>query len=140
MPRELDPSTRDRLLDAARAAARLAYCPYSNFHVGAAVLADGEIFTGCNVENASYGLTICAERSAVFQAVARGKRRIDAVAVTCPDAPPDAPPSARMPCGACRQVIAEFGGPDTPIVVDGAGQFRLADLLPEGFVLKAAGR
>jgi cytidine deaminase len=81
-----------------------AYAPYSKFQVGAAVLLhDGRIFTGCNVENASYGLTICAERNAIFQAVASGSKQIAVVMVYTPTAIPSAP------CGACRQVINEFG-------------------------------
>src|SRR5260370_11613929 len=110
---------RARLLAAARGAAQQAYCPYSRFRVGAAVLAEGEVSSGCNVENASYGLSICAERAAVFNAVGGGRRRIDAIAISCPDAPSDAPPSARVPCGACLQVIARFGDRGTLVIVDG---------------------
>src|SRR5258708_5390419 len=97
---------RKRLVAAARIAASRAHCPYSKFRVGAAVLTgDGEIFSGCNVENASYGLTICAERSAVFQAVTRSANPLflRAVVVFTPTRSPTAP------CGACRQVINEFG-------------------------------
>src|SRR3954454_22207891 len=104
------------LLQAARDASRRAYCPYSNFHVGAAVLAGGRVFTGANIENASYGLTICAERTATFAAVLAGATRIDAVAVACVDAPEGGDPTSMMPCGACRQVLAEFAGPDTPVL------------------------
>jgi cytidine deaminase len=124
-----------RLLQAALDAARLAHCPYSRFHVGAAVLAGGKLFTGCNVENASYGLTVCAERVAIFSAVAAGERRLEAIAVACPDAPPDSPPPYRMPCGACRQVMAEFAGEDLPVFIHGVGKLRLRDLLPNAFVL-----
>src|SRR5579864_6622228 len=93
-----------QLLRAARSASRQAYCPYSRFAVGAALLsADGRVFAGCNVENASYGLTICAERNAIFQAVAAGERRIQAIAIYTPTPTPSAP------CGACRQVLYEFG-------------------------------
>jgi cytidine deaminase len=92
------------LKSAATAASKNAYCPYSRFPVGAAVLTeDGLIFSGCNVENASYGLTICAERNAVFQAVAAGSPRLVAVAIFTPTSTPSAP------CGACRQVLNEFG-------------------------------
>jgi cytidine deaminase len=92
------------LKSAAVAASRRAYCPYSRFPVGSAVLMDdGRIFAGCNVENASYGLTICAERNAVFQAVAAGSQRIVAAVVFTPTPKPSAP------CGACRQVMNEFG-------------------------------
>lgn len=124
------------LLTAAREAAAHAYCPYSNFHVGAAVLADGNIFPGCNVENASYGLTICAERNAIFAAVASGARRIQAIALACVDATEDAPASLRMPCGACRQVIAEFAAPETPVHIDSVGTLTVADLLPSAFRLR----
>jgi len=115
----------------ARATAAHAYAPYSGFAVGAAVLTDaGEIFAGANVENASYGLSICAERNAVQQAVSRGARGIAAVVVYAPTAEPT------PPCGACRQVLAEFGG--DPLIVccgqDGkVRRHRLADLLPEAF-------
>ncbi|HUN82665.1 MAG TPA: cytidine deaminase [Phycisphaerae bacterium] len=127
--------TLERLLEAARSAAAEAYAPYSRFRVGAAVLAGGEIFTGSNIENASYGLTICAERTAIFNAVTKGHRKIEAIAVSCVDAGPDASHASRMPCGACRQVIAEFGHPETPVFVDGVGRTCLAQLLPEPFDL-----
>jgi cytidine deaminase len=127
----------DALLTQARDAATRAYAPYSHFRVGAAVLAGGQVFTGCNVENASYGLAICAERNAVFQAVAAGHRRIDAVALACIDAAPDGPASLRMPCGACRQVLAEFAGADMPVTIDGVGTLRLINLLPQPFSLAA---
>ena len=127
--------TTSTLLTAAREAAVHAYCPYSNFHVGAAVLADGRIFPGCNVENASYGLTICAERNAIFAAVASGARRIQAIALACVDATDAAPASLRMPCGACRQVMAEFADPGTPVHIDGVGTLTIADLLPSVFRL-----
>ena len=138
MPTALDPTTRESLLSAARRAARQAYCPYSRFHVGAAVLSDGHTFTGCNVENASYGLAMCAERVAILTAVAAGHRQIQAIAVTCPDSPPQEPPPTRMPCGACRQVLAEFCE-DLPILlVDAddpgiAREVSLAALLPDQF-------
>src|SRR3954452_19801777 len=95
------------LLAEAKAVSVRAYCPYSHFAVGAAVqTADGRVFAGCNVENASFGLTICAERNAIFQAVCAGARDIVAVAVYTPTKRPVSP------CGACRQVIAEFGAAD----------------------------
>ena len=125
----------DELLEAARAASRSAYCPYSKFHVGAAVRAGGRIFTGANVENASYGLTVCAERTAAYAAVLAGAGPIEAMAVACVDAPEGADRPALMPCGACRQVLAEFAGPDTPVVVDRVGSCRLGDLLPRAFRL-----
>lgn len=108
-----------------------AYCPYSKFRVGAAVLTDsGEIFGACNVENASFGLTICAERSAVFQAVARGHQKIKAVVV---DTATDSP---TPPCGACRQVINEFGSDAEIFCFAKNGrvmQFKLSQLLPSAF-------
>ena len=126
----------DALLGAARAAARSAYCPYSNFHVGAAVLAGGMVFTGANVENASYGLTVCAERTAAFAAVLAGATRIDAIAVACLDAPESSEPGMLMPCGACRQVLAEFAQPETPVIVDRVGRLTMAELLPMPFRLR----
>ena len=125
----MDEQERTDLLSAARQAALNAYCPYSRFRVGACVVMDGRRFIGCNVENASYGLTVCAERVAILAGVAQGCRELESVAVACPDASPDKPESYRMPCGACRQVMAEFGTPQTLILVDGVGQFRLAELL-----------
>src|SRR5262245_55608718 len=107
------------LASIARRASERAYCPYSRFPVGAVVLTDsGEVFAGCNVENASYGLTICAERNAIFQAVVRaqGPLVIQLVIVYTPTSEPTAT------CGACRQVIHEFGGSDAKVVsiCDGA--------------------
>ena len=120
----------DALISAARSAQARAYAPYSNFRVGAALeSADGKVFLGCNVENASYGLTICAERAAVCAAVSAGVTRFRRAVVVSDVDPPAAP------CGACRQVLAEFGL-DLPI--DGVGsktsvRWRLADLLPAAF-------
>jgi cytidine deaminase len=129
----IDDAIRTEMIAAARQAAVNAYCPYSRFRVGAAVLTGrGEIFSGCNVENASFGLTICAERNAIFQAVARcvGPLLIRALVVFTPTSEPTAP------CGACRQVINEFG-PDavTFSVCDGPGviEHRLGELLPDAF-------
>ncbi len=124
-------AARRRLVTAARRAARNAYAPYSRFRVGAAVLTrSGRVFTGANVENASYGLTNCAERTAVFAAVAAGERRIVAVAVYTPTRRPT------PPCGACRQVIREFG-PRAEIVCACASREVLATtldaLLPDSF-------
>lgn len=117
------------LVAAATSARQMAYVPYSGYAVGAALrTADGQIFTGCNVENASYGLGVCAERNAVFQAVARGERDIQAVAVVTEN--------GVTPCGACRQVLAEFGPEMTVIVADVAGKRRiyaLSELLPDAF-------
>ncbi len=99
-----------KLQKAAKAAAAQAYAPYSNFRVGAAIWTDKGLFTGANVENASYGLTNCAERTAIFAAAAAGARRLECVVVYTPT------PGATAPCGACRQVIFEFGGPEARVV------------------------
>ncbi len=119
------------LIALARAAAARAYCPYSHFPVGCAVMTEsGESFAGCNVENASYGLSICAERNAVFQAVASGHKRVTAVVVYTPTS------HATTPCGACRQVINEFG-PEALVlsVCDSEERIeeRLDALLPMAF-------
>ena len=125
----------DPLMHAARAAAERAYAPYSKFRVGAAVEVDGQTYPGCNIENASYGLTTCAERVALFSAVAAGHRRVGRLAVSCVDAGPELGQNGRMPCGACRQVMAELMGLDGEVVIDGVGQFRVSDLLPIAFTL-----
>lgn len=95
---------------------------------------DGTVVEGCNVENASYGLSICAERVALFSAVAQGLRP-QSLAVSCIDADADGPDAMRMPCGACRQVMQELLPDDAAIHVDGVGSNRLNDLLPKGFRL-----
>jgi len=120
-----------RLIRAALEARERAYAPYSHFAVGAALLAaDGRIFTGCNVENASYGLTMCAERVALFKAVSEGAREFTAIAIAC-----GAGPCA--PCGACRQVLREFSPDLLVIMADAAGKEvrkeRLSSLLPSSF-------
>lgn len=130
---DIDVEIRDELVAAARAAAKQAYCPYSKFHVGAAVVSGNHIFTGCNVENASYGLAICAERVAIFKMISAGFEKIDAIAVACTDVNPEDPDSSKMPCGACRQVIAEFASPETPVFVDGWRDVPLSQLLPSPF-------
>jgi cytidine deaminase len=131
-------STEQALVLAARAARANAYAPYSGYAVGAAVLTDdGRVFAGCNVENASYGLSLCAERVAVFSAIAAGARRLVAAAVCTPD--------GGTPCGACRQVLLEFAdapesfavwvvSPDRVIA-----RYTLADLIPHGFRLAPEG-
>jgi cytidine deaminase len=127
--------TPEELLERARDAAGKAYAPYSRFRVGAAVLAGGEVFVGCNVENASYGLSLCAERVATFKAVSEGHPRLTMVAVSCIDADAALGAAGRMPCGACRQVLAEFADPEIRVVVDGVGTLTLAELLPRAFRL-----
>jgi cytidine deaminase len=104
---------RELLLQAARWGARNAYCPHSHYPVGAAVLmADGQIYTGCNVENASYGLTLCAERVAISKAISHGNRSFAALAVVG-----GTPKKPAVPCGACLQVISEFMTPETPVYI-----------------------
>jgi cytidine deaminase len=120
----------DRLIGAAREVQKQAYAPYSDFRVGAAIEAsDGRVFVGCNVENASYGLTMCAERAAVSAAVAAGARRFRRAVIVSDVDPPAAP------CGACRQVLSEFGL-SLPIEAVGARQtirWQLSELLPAAF-------
>jgi len=128
---DIPESTLKDLIAKARDVSEHAYSPYSKFHVGATVLTDsGEIFSGCNVENASYKLTICAERNAIFQMVARSKRRIKTVVIYTPTQTPAAP------CGACRQVINEFG-PNACVISVCDGPERLETtldmLLPSAF-------
>jgi cytidine deaminase len=133
MPAEPDAAT---LLGAARAVAELAHAPYSGWHVGAAAVfaeAPGAVHRGANVENGSFGLTICAERTAIVAGVSAGHRRLARIALTCRDARGELVAKV-APCGACLQVIAEFGTPDTEIIIDGSGIFRLADFLPRPFV------
>jgi cytidine deaminase len=128
-------AVQTRLTKAARAAMKHAYAPYSDFRVGAAILtARGRVFSGCNVENASYGMSNCAERTAIFSAVAQAgpKLEIKAVAVTNAKGVPCSP------CGACRQVIYEFG-PDAVVFYQGKkgpARSHITELLPEGFRLK----
>jgi cytidine deaminase len=132
--KQADPVVQE-MRTAARAAMRNAYCGYSKFRVGAAILtADGEIFAGCNVENASYGLTSCAERNAIFQAVAKGAlskdRKLKAIVIVTPKK------QLISPCGACRQVINEFG-PNAEVFLFGRGKtgqkIALSKLLPRAF-------
>jgi cytidine deaminase len=133
-------ATLRRLARAARQVRRHAYAPYSEFAVGAAVLtAGGTVHVGCNVENGSYGATLCAERSALAAAVAGGARRLKAVAVVTGAAPPS------PPCGICLQALAEFMGPEAPVVLAGTtgepslAAVRLDSLLPRAFQLRRIG-
>jgi cytidine deaminase len=124
------------LIVKARSVREKAYAPYSNFQVGAALLGkSGTIHTGVNVENASYGLTICAERNTVAKAVSEGEREFTAIAIVGPG------PSPVTPCGACRQVLIEFGR-DLVVIMAGDDSVevrRLDELLPEAFGLSRAG-
>lgn len=116
------------LLDRAREAKERAYAPYSRFRVGAALLsADGRVFTGCNIENAAFSPTCCAERVAIFKAVSEGVRSFTAIAIAADKAP-------CTPCGVCRQVLAEFGDPDLRVILEGETH-TLGDLLPHSFGL-----
>ncbi len=129
-----DPALLKRLIEAARRARRRAYAPYSSFAVGAALLdSAGGIHRGCNVENASFGLTICAERMAVGRFVAEGEGKLVAAVIAAPREEPVSP------CGACRQVLAEFNA-DLPVLCVGSGGrrrfWRLSDLLPAQFHLE----
>lgn len=135
---ELTGEQIERLLEAAQQATERAYAPFSKFHVGAAILTErGEIFTGCNVENSSYGLSNCAERTAIFTAVAAGalnaEKELIAVAVVNREG------AVCSPCGACRQVIFEFGTRAVVIYRSRGGeivQTTAEELLPEGFRLR----
>jgi cytidine deaminase len=131
-PTEIEDATLEEMLRAARAIMSRAYVPYSGFHVGAALLnEDGTIRSGVNVENASYPLSVCAERNAVASMVGSGQTKVVAVAVATNAAHPT------PPCGGCRQVLWEFGDADTPVVAEGAegvrARWRLGDLLPDAF-------
>ena len=128
----ITPAQRKRLVALARAVRLRAHAPYSRYRVGAAVLDErGRLHAGCNVENASYGLTICAERNAVAAAVAAGAKHIRAVAVVTRD--------GASPCGACRQVLAELGAPATEVLLASAAghtvTHALGALLPDAFSL-----
>ncbi|AHF07847.1 cytidine deaminase [Desulfitobacterium metallireducens] len=128
---EITPEDQKELIRLAQSAYAEAYVPYSHYPVGAATLwSSGEIFAGCNVENASFGLTVCAERNSIFQAVAQGERKLKAVAIAVPT---ETFPS---PCGACRQVFREFAEDCLVILVNGQGETQLTHLktlLPDSF-------
>lgn len=127
----MDGKILKKLIGKAKQAREFAYAPYSKFKVGSAVMSsDGKVFTGCNVENASYGLTICAERNAIFKAVSAGVKKIKAIAVVL-----DAPEYG-APCGACRQVIYEFSNTADVIMATVNGKYKvvkITDLLPYAF-------
>ena len=132
MPTKPKSADASQLIEAARKARENAHAPFSKFKVGAALRAkSGKIYTGCNVENASYGLTICAERNAIFKAISEGERSgFDAIAVVTDAA------KLTPPCGACRQIIWEFCGDAEVILANLQGQtrkFQMRDLLPEPF-------
>ncbi len=127
----------DRLIKAARSAKKNTYSPYSNFPVGAAVLLeDGQIFKGTNIENASYGLTCCAERVALFAARTETSAKVIGLAISIGHEGKILPKKSLVPCGACRQVMSEFLDPDTPIYIDGNRNFTMDELLPFSFVLE----
>ena len=128
----MDEISDEQLISMAKEAAKKAYVPYSHFHVGSAVLSeDNYVYTGCNIENASYGATNCAERTAIFKAVSEGEREFIRIAVTASDG------STAYPCGICLQVMNEFM-PDVDIILEQDGEivtYSLSELLPRGFVL-----
>ena len=127
---------REELLTMAREVALQAHCPYSHFRVGAAVVAGGKTYLGVNIEISSYGLTLCAERSALAAAVSAGAGPVTQVAVACIDAPPGAPIQERSPCGACRQWMVDLA-PNALISIDGEKRdFTIEDLLPYAFGLQ----
>lgn len=123
--------THEQLIEEAKTALQYAYAPYSNYRVAAALLTEqGDVFTGVNIENASYGATICAERVAIFKAVSAGQLKFTAIALVTGQG--DLP----TPCGMCRQVMVEFGNMDMEVILSNAGQkeiYRLGDLLPLSF-------
>ena len=133
--------TDRQLINLAVQASRNAYVPYSHFAVGAALeCRDGTVFTGCNVENAALGSTICAERTAIYKAVSEGRRDFQAIAIA--GGPEGGEPALTAPCGVCRQVMAEFCDPETfrIVLMNGDGEIRdylLKELLPLGFTGKA---
>lgn len=130
--------TREELIQKAAGARQRAYCPYSHYQVGAALLTDdGQVYTGCNIENASYSATVCAERTAIFAAVAAGHRHFQAMAVV--GGPEGQKYDYAPPCGVCRQVMSEFCGKDFRILLAAEGketrEYTLEELLPQAFVL-----
>lgn len=129
-------TTEEILIEAARAAKENTYSPYSNFPVGAAVLLeDGQIFKGTNIENASYGLTCCAERVALFSARTQSSAKVMGLAISIGHKDSGLSKESLVPCGACRQVMVEFLSADTPVYVDGNRTFTMGELLPHSFKL-----
>lgn len=129
-------TTEDMLIQAAREAKEHSYSPYSKFPVGAAVLLeDGQVFNGTNIENASYGLTCCAERVALFAARTATDAKVIGLAISIGRPEDQLAKESLVPCGACRQVMSEFMGPETPVHVDGNRTFTMDELLPHSFVL-----
>lgn len=122
--------TNKLLIEKAYEVMENAYAPYSNFKVGASVLADNQVFTGCNIENVSYGATICAERVAICNAVSAGHKRIEKIAIV------SSKHDFTMPCGICRQVMTEFMEKNSVIIVTNnkeIKEFKLSELMPESF-------
>lgn len=131
---------KNNLIKAAINSRKNAYAPYSGYTVGAAVLGeDGKIYSGCNIENASYPAGICAERTAVFKAISEGNRKIKAIALSAARAGEN-PPNYPSPCGICRQVMSEFADEDMPVLLaineEDYKEYTLAELLPLGFTSK----
>ncbi len=131
----INPETFKKMFDQAQAALQFSYSPYSQCRVSAALLTEsGEVITGCNIENASYGGTICAERVAVFKSVSSGHKKFKSILVMTEASP------AWTPCGFCRQVLAEFGDPSMPVYCTNpkgeTKEFSLGSLLPEAFSKK----
>ena len=124
--------TNEELIQCAKNATAHAYAPYSQFYVGAALLTtDGKLYTGCNIENASYGATNCAERTAIFKAISEGERSFEKIAVVAKNG------STAYPCGMCLQVMSEFM-PEVTILLEEKGRtvsYQLKELLPKGFSL-----
>jgi cytidine deaminase len=133
MSNAVNKDTTRKLVETAKKVREHAYAPYSDYKVGAAVLAaSGKIYRGCNIENSSYGMTLCAERVALSSAVANGERKLVAIAIVTDDDPP------ATPCGACRQVLSEFRKDLIIIAANLSGQqvrFKLSDLIPHPFEL-----
>lgn len=125
--------SREDLVSLARQVARNAHCPYSDFRVGAVVVADGKVYQGANVEISSLGLTLCAERSALTAAIADGAKNITQIVISCIDAEITGGTEQFMPCGACRQWLSDLA-PEATVIIDGIGEsFTISQLLPSPF-------